>query len=503
MSIVTFIDLVDQICCYAKQLAGAKENGDKADTDVDPSDQIQLHRGIYLNGRPAEFVLVKKNDKAISMAIRKPIQVVEEEASDTEEEASNSEEEASNSEEEASDIENDVSDTEDEASDAEFKRCASQELEDEEEIMRSMARRKKNASPEELAPKKCREPGCTKEFKRPCDLTKHEKTHSRPWKCPVPTCKYHHYGWPTEKEMDRHHNDKHSSAPPMYECLFKPCPYKSKRESNCKQHMEKAHGWTYVRTKSNGKKIGMLSSNSTPNTAYQTPQPHGLPLPSGDYSIGVATPPKDFNPYYHSNIEFPTYLSSTTDFDIPQELTIDYSPHDHGTPSSDFSMDRNVVFPDVGNNFTVHEDIYRSTAQLPHTAHHIPNIYNKEMLQPHFPRYTPTSLAPHPTTSAHLSPIGQENTMLYTPTSLVDADEGFNDNQDFASLGGNQSGDFVLFPGGGVPKPVAYDPLFVSEVPGMGTGLSQRASQDVVAQAIQQHTEWSSYDFAHYPSSQR
>ncbi len=105
----------------------------------------------------------------------------------------------------------------------------------------------------ELAPKRCREPGCDKEFKRPCDLTKHEKTHSRPWKCSVESCKYHQYGWPTEKEMDRHHNDKHSAAPPLYECRFKPCPYRSKRESNCKQHMEKAHGWTYVRSKNNGK----------------------------------------------------------------------------------------------------------------------------------------------------------------------------------------------------------------------------------------------------------
>ncbi|KAI9146994.1 Zinc finger transcription factor ace1 [Paramyrothecium foliicola] len=104
--------------------------------------------------------------------------------------------------------------------------------------------------------RKCREPGCNKQFKRLCDLTKHEKTHNRPWKCPVPTCKYHQHGWPTEKEMDRHVSDKHASdnAAEFFECHFKPCPYKSKRESNCKQHMEKAHGWTYVRSKNNGRK---------------------------------------------------------------------------------------------------------------------------------------------------------------------------------------------------------------------------------------------------------
>ncbi|KAK8051670.1 hypothetical protein PG993_003055 [Apiospora rasikravindrae] len=65
----------------------------------------------------------------------------------------------------------------------------------------------------------------------------------RPWKCPIPTCKYNAHGWPAEKELNRHVKDKHSSAPSMYECLYQPCPYKSKRESNCKQHMEKAHGW--------------------------------------------------------------------------------------------------------------------------------------------------------------------------------------------------------------------------------------------------------------------
>ncbi|KAK8127916.1 hypothetical protein PG984_009024 [Apiospora sp. TS-2023a] len=67
----------------------------------------------------------------------------------------------------------------------------------------------------------------------------------RPWKCPILTCKYHEYGWPTEKDLNRHVKDRHSSAPAMYECLYQPCPYKSKRESNCKQHMEKAHGWKH------------------------------------------------------------------------------------------------------------------------------------------------------------------------------------------------------------------------------------------------------------------
>ncbi|KAH8790393.1 hypothetical protein F5882DRAFT_517283 [Hyaloscypha sp. PMI_1271] len=115
------------------------------------------------------------------------------------------------------------------------------------DILPSMGHQKRPASPDYIAPRLCREPNCGKEFKRPSDLTKYEKTHSRSWKCPVKSCKYHEYGWPTEKEMDRHHSDKHCSDPPLYECHYKPCPYRSKRESNCNQHMQKAHGWTYTR----------------------------------------------------------------------------------------------------------------------------------------------------------------------------------------------------------------------------------------------------------------
>ncbi|KAI9792118.1 MAG: copper-binding transcription factor [Piccolia ochrophora] len=116
--------------------------------------------------------------------------------------------------------------------------------EDEDSAFRSMARRRKLSPGEAILPQVCGE--CLREFQRPCDLTKHQKTHSRPWKCLDPDCKYHEYGWPTEKERDRHFNDKHSEAPALYECLYPPCIYKSKRESNCKQHMEKTHGWLYV-----------------------------------------------------------------------------------------------------------------------------------------------------------------------------------------------------------------------------------------------------------------
>ncbi|KAF5633916.1 zinc finger transcription factor ace1 [Fusarium tjaetaba] len=124
----------------------------------------------------------------------------------------------------------------------------------------SIARRK-NPPPEDFLSMECCEPGCNRWFVRLSDLIKHLKTHSRPWKCPVLTCKYHQYGLVTEDDRDRHYREKHSNPPEWYECAFKPCPYKSKREMNCKQHMEKVHGWTYVRSQ---KYDGKLPSISDP-----------------------------------------------------------------------------------------------------------------------------------------------------------------------------------------------------------------------------------------------
>lgn len=87
------------------------------------------------------------------------------------------------------------------------------EEENAEAVHRDMAHSKKSG---ELPPKQ-------KEFERPSDPTLHENSH------------------PSAK------------GPPSYKCLFAPCPYVSKRRRNAKQHMEKAHGWKYVRSKSGSK----------------------------------------------------------------------------------------------------------------------------------------------------------------------------------------------------------------------------------------------------------
>ncbi|KAJ4216169.1 copper-binding transcription factor [Fusarium solani] len=432
-----FIDLKDQILEYGKQLA-AKNNGD--DMDVDASDEIKLIGGIAENGRPAELVRVRKDGTYISLETGKPVDV-------------------------------------DEAP-MKMKRSLSQQLEDEEEIQRSMARRKKNASPEELAPKRCREPGCNKEFKRPCDLTKHEKTHSRPWKCPVPTCKYHTYGWPTEKEMDRHHNDKHSDAPAMYECLFKPCPYKSKRESNCKQHMEKAHGWHYVRTKTNGKKLPTKPASST----QQTPPLVNASTPSTTptYS-GVPTPPQhDVTQFVGA--DFPLYPNESDWMsinNIPAEsldldLTLDSTSPASASPYEQYAPYQN------GSAFILdNEDLYAAHMQLPtqlptqdQMAFYNPN---PKMMAQQLPIYQAPQPVTVPTGAPHFSPTGQETAMLFTPNSLRDVDEGFDD-----SFGG-EGMDFPLFPSGNgmTNKANEYQQPLFGEIPSANLGFSQTSQQDL------------------------
>ncbi|KAL7629302.1 hypothetical protein AAE478_000822 [Parahypoxylon ruwenzoriense] len=433
-----FIDLVEQIRQHAQQMQEARKRQDSGEEldemDVDPTDEIKLVGGLTTNGRPAELVRVKKNGKAISMATGKPVEDLDEPKGPIR-----------------------------------FKRSMSEQAEDEDEIMRSMARRKKNASPEELAPKKCIHPGCNKEFKRPCDLTKHEKTHSRPWKCPIPTCKYHEYGWPTEKEMDRHVNDKHSAAPPMFECHFKPCPYKSKRESNCKQHMEKAHGWTYVRTKTNGQK----KTSKAGSSSHPTPLIKNLPTPISDQTDHAMTPPEDVLFGQNNDLLFPS-CPTNEEFDGGYEhqpydgdIQLDFSPIDNSTPSTDSDQ---FNYDDLSPEFTGQfEDIYGAHVQLPTPTH---SIYNKD-ISTAFTNFATDVCQQVPT--PHISPAGQGNHMLFTPPYMVD--EGFDDFQAGCS---NEFGhDFPLFEPTPMDKSdVLGDNLFGAVPPSLAAGYTQPSSQD-------------------------
>ncbi|KAF5970482.1 zinc finger transcription factor ace1 [Fusarium bulbicola] len=131
---------------------------------------------------------------------------------------------------------------------------------------------------------------------------------SRPWKCPVSTCTYHHYGWFTEDDRDRHYREKHSETPAMYECMFKPCPYKSKRETNCKQHMEKAHGWTYIRPQKTDKKLPSISDMGINTVIKQTRK--SLDTDSADESSEHAKEPTT-----HRRIEMKAPIVNRESFD--------------------------------------------------------------------------------------------------------------------------------------------------------------------------------------------
>ncbi|ETN44347.1 uncharacterized protein HMPREF1541_10527 [Cyphellophora europaea CBS 101466] len=229
-----FLDLVQQVGRLASQIGHTQTESGELDTDSfdSPYDEVTLEGGLSTTGNMAELV-GWKNGRATSLRTGEEYTPL-----------------------------------------PGIKRSASS-LHDE-DVARSMARRKKGVIPE-IIEMQCSDPGCDKIFTRKCDLAKHEKTHSRPFKCPHKDCKYSEMGLPTEKERDRHINDKHDPNPHFYQCQF--CEFKTKRESNCKQHMEKKHSWNYERAKGKDKNMTMKM------TPGQTPQ-----TPALDYNSSMQSP---------------------------------------------------------------------------------------------------------------------------------------------------------------------------------------------------------------------
>lgn len=205
-------------------------------------------------------------------------------------------------------------------------------------VARAMARRKKGEPPMDIN-KKCE--FCDRVFRRPCDLTKHEKTHTRPWKCNMEDCDFAKKGFATEKERDRHWNDRHDPNPTWYYCQYQGCAYGSKRESNCKQHMEKSHGYGYIRTKQSGKraeeqKKHAAMSKSPTSIGLQTPQVNHVPTPSPLMANTPNFPPVAtpiLSPYQYGSLEpspaMPTPLQPDfNDYDVP--LFADAQPAEYG-----------------------------------------------------------------------------------------------------------------------------------------------------------------------------
>jgi uncharacterized C2H2 Zn-finger protein len=394
-----FLDLMEQIRRYASIMAATREKESKGE-DLDEMDysrdeKITLRGGLSHNGRPVELVR-EKNGKVMS---------IDEDAAKTFR------------------IKRRLSD-------------AHVDDMDDDEVTRSMARRRKSEKPGDVV-HTCRD--CNKEFKRPCDLTKHEKTHSRPWKCSEKNCKYFELGWPTEKERDRHMNDKHSAAPAQYKCLYPPCTYASKRESNCKQHMEKAHGWEYVRSKSNGRKKAPSGNNQSPATPL-TPF-IGTPL-----SATMATPVTPFAPSPQvpmMDFGFGTPALSTNSYqdDFRRNSIITDSSHftssSGNSPVEPTAFNDAVVTPeDISIN---HNDMYNPC-----------NLgVNFTGFQQPTPMSTTFDFEPLQFTANNqmgngfpqLSPLAQPDVTLFSPH----ADEGFGDMDMGGQCFNMPTEDFTLF----------------------------------------------------------
>ena len=295
------------------------------------------------------------------------------------------------------------------------------------DVERSMARRKKGALPLEL---RCSDKTCDKIFTRKCDLAKHEKTHSRPFKCAVADCKYHDLGLPTEKERDRHMNDKHSANPHFYHCLY--CPFKTKRDSNCKQHMEKKHGWTYERVKGNGR-VGVGSTTS--GTPQQTPQTPAASTPvSLDYSSvrDGSTAPQSLLPTpieptndafhdYHYEAATPVHLGGSL-FTPGRSASVNgsynyASPNQQMTVATPYSAISNITEQHgTANEIDLYgnDQFYRTTGYNPYSMATPPSPDMKFKMAPN--QYTNMPLTPS-TTPDH--PVSRNASVSLT-TPLTD-----------------------------------------------------------------------------------
>ncbi|GAB1213799.1 hypothetical protein ATERTT37_002952 [Aspergillus terreus] len=321
------LDLYDQIVRFKALCERAKQNLSQKDSNGATSKlpKLVFKGGLAKTGRQAELV-AQSDDQMMSLRTGKPYQ---------------------------------------ESQVPSMKRGLSLCSTDGEGAHRCMARRRKNEAPMNINTP-C--DFCGQIFARPCDLTKHMKTHTRPFKCSVPECKYYTYGFPTEKEKDRHFNDKHNPDPEPYECDLGGCNYRSKRLSNLKQHKEKKHGWQYVRTKSNGKRKDKVkgkkaSPQSTPDTpglttpgtstAQSFSTPNTGPSPSPPQAVSRPLPTTDFN---FADPPLPTPVADFQLFNANSPMGgnggVNMGYADLGFPEMTRSMDGDVIHM---NNF---EDMF-------------------------------------------------------------------------------------------------------------------------------------------------
>ena len=198
-------------------------------------------------------------------------------------------------------------------------------------------------------------------------------------------CDFAKKGFATEKERDRHWNDRHDPNPTWYYCKYQGCAYGSKRESNCKQHMEKSHGYGYIRTKQSGKraeeqKKHAAMSQSPMSSGLQTPQVSNVPTPAPQTAptpnfTPVTTP--HLSPYHQISLEpspaMGTPLQPTYDHDFPL-FNEPPMPTEHGTYNNG-----------VVNNFTINNYTFNSAAVNTGLVNQLGNDFSNSDLSPYQP----------------------------------------------------------------------------------------------------------------------
>jgi hypothetical protein len=283
-------------------------------------------------------------------------------------------------------------------------------------------------------------------------------------------------------------NDKHSASPAMYKCLFKPCPYESKRESNCKQHMEKAHGWVYVRSKNNGKKGKYAPTGHAPPTPQMsTPGSHIFSAPTPDYSEVQSheerpeEDPLDFTGLQPLRTSYPPETSNfgeifgpiDTNFNWNSGVTNSMYPNSNMVESHRTSWDSNVATSSAGASNFEEESLFGSNFDWSNMDHDLASL-NIQLATPatsveHHPgqiydHHTSISLdqSPPAPSNTSLSPGAHADAMLFTPYSTaaneIHIDEGFDEyTQDLVP---RPMRDFNLFDNSGMSNLTADGAMF-------------------------------------------
>lgn len=261
----------------------------------------------------------------------------------------------------------------------------------------------------------------------------------------------------------------------MHKCKYPPCPYESKRESNCKQHMEKAHGWAYIRAKSNGKtdrKAQRVKNPSSPSNA--TPASSIFEASSPEFGDALSPPvgycgfpvPRSVNGSVASSDESiphstsengwmdPTFAPLTPDFTYEQLPEISPVPLHHqpwDEPSMNISniptqfdaasqtLNFDPLFTD-NFDWSNLNDNSSFNLQLFTPANSVDNLSGVAYSR------NPSVSLEHPPSGQipSLSPGAQGNVMLYSPFSNHDSaiDEGY---EDFSVDLKKPGTDFALF----------------------------------------------------------